>query len=330
MQNINKLFIEIFNYTKDIPKDAKRKHLLLFVLTFFSTTLNQFLLGTSSDIFSDFLIAISYSVPLMIILLAHEMGHFLYAKRYNVDATLPYFIPLPFISPIGTLGAFIKMKSLPPDKNALLDIAFWGPAMSFSLAIPFSIAGIMMSEVIPITPDLGGLYFGEPLIFKMILHSIKDVPAGHDVLLHPMAFAGWVGFLVTAINLFPIGQLDGGHIAYAVLGKRQKSLAYLFMGIIILLSFDFFGWIFFAAMIYFMIGIQHPPYLENSNFKLNRKQKRMAVLSILMLIFSFIAVPVTIKEDPSQIVPPPSSPKTPDGEFSVQFIENRNKTYKKI
>jgi len=295
---------ELKTYLKEVPDNTLRKHYFLFFLTFLSATFTQYGLIVEDDEIIKLLLSFSYSIPVMIILFSHEMGHYIFAKRYKVEATLPYFIPFP-LNQVGTLGAYIRMKSMPPDKSSLLDIAFWGPAMSFLVSIPVTIVGLILSKNFPVTQQSEGFHFGTPLIIEFLARVFTDFSADAYLISHPLVFAGWVGFLVTAINLFPIGQLDGGHIAYVFFGKRQKSISLLFMIIIFLLSFEFLGWLFFAAMIYIMIGIEHPPLFERHREHLNKKRKKMAFLSAAMLILCFIPVPIHIDED--ALTPPPNS-----------------------
>lgn len=279
----------------DIPRDEWTKHGVLFILTFLSTTATG-LFMTDAQGLPRLMLALSYSVPIMIILTGHEMGHYISARLYGVPVSLPYFIPLPFLSPFGTMGAFIRMRSMPPDRRSLFDIAFWGPAMSFFLSIPFLVIGLYLSEVHRILPNFNGFIYGDSLLTKLAAGLFFNVPNGYEVYIHPMAFAAWAGFFVTAINLFPIGQLDGGHIAYAVLGKRQREISYLFLAILIFLSFEFSGWFLWILILIFM-GLNHPPLPSEyfHNHPLDSKRKKMALFSAVMLILCFVPYPVQQK-----------------------------------
>ena len=160
-----------------------------------------------------------FAVPLLAILLCHELGHYVAARRHRVDASLPYFIPLPFL--FGTLGAIIRMRGRIRERNALLDIGAAGPLAGMAVALPVVVYGIATSEVRPTQPGVW-LLEGHSLLYKGLLLAIHGgVPQGHDIYLNAVALAGWVGLFVTMLNLIPVGQLDGGHVAYALLGERQ-------------------------------------------------------------------------------------------------------------
>lgn len=166
-----------------------------------------------------------YAVPLMSILLCHEFGHYFAARIHGVPASLPYFLPLPVLSPFGTLGAVIAMPERIRSRNALLDIGSAGPLAGMVVAVPVLVLGLMLSHV---QPQPTGFYMqeGQSLFYWLLKYLVKgSIPAGHDVMLHPTATAGWVGLFVTMINLLPWGQLDGGHIAFALLGPLQNRIA---------------------------------------------------------------------------------------------------------
>ena len=164
-----------------------------------------------------------FAVPLLAILLAHEFGHYIAARIHNVPASLPYFLPMP-ISPVGTMGAIITMRRRIESRKALLDIGASGPLAGMVVALPVLVWGLLHSEVKPITEP--AMLEGQCLLYSLIKQAtVGSIPEGSDVFLHPTAFAGWVGLLVTMINLVPVGQLDGGHVAYALLGKKQDSVA---------------------------------------------------------------------------------------------------------
>jgi membrane-associated protease RseP (regulator of RpoE activity) len=175
----------------------------------------------------------TFAVPLLAILLFHEFGHYIAARLHRVDASLPYFIPLPFLSPFGTMGAVIQMRGRIRSRNALLDIGASGPLAGLVVAIPVLAIGLSLSEVGP-TPE--GHYWqeGQSLLYMAMKRVILGpIPVGHDVMLHPTAFAGFAGLLVTMMNLVPWGQLDGGHVAYALLGARQNRYARVFRALLI-------------------------------------------------------------------------------------------------
>ncbi len=203
-----------------------------------------------------------YAVPLMTILICHEAGHFIQARRYGVRATLPYFLPMP-ISPIGTMGAVIAMEAHVGDRKALFDIGITGPLAGLVPTIVCCTLGLHWSKL---APDMSP--WGQPLLFKGLAYlTFGRLPEGTDILLHPMAFAGWVGLLITALNLFPIGQLDGGHILYGLLRRRAHSVAW---GILVaaaatvLIVGTLFGqpavlgWLVMISLLLAM-GPRHPP-----------------------------------------------------------------------
>jgi membrane-associated protease RseP (regulator of RpoE activity) len=166
-----------------------------------------------------------FAVPLLTILLFHEFGHYIAARLHRVDASLPYFIPLPFLSPFGTMGAVIAMRGRIRSRNALLDIGASGPLAGLLIALPVLAYGLSLSTV---GPQLSGHYMqeGQSLLYLALKRVVLGpIPAGYDVQLHPTAFAGWVGLFVTMLNLLPWGQLDGGHVAYAIFGKKQDHFA---------------------------------------------------------------------------------------------------------
>ena len=169
---------------------------------------------------------LSFSAPLMAILLAHELGHYIAARLHRVPSSPPYFIPLP-IGPLGTLGAVIAMPDRIEKRDALLDIGAAGPLAGMCVAVPVLIYGIIESPVGPAGQSAEAyLQEGHSLLYMALLYWLKGpFPAGHDIQLTPTAFAGWVGLLVTMINLIPAAQLDGGHVAYALLGRRQEYVS---------------------------------------------------------------------------------------------------------
>jgi len=294
-------FILLIKSIQKYSPEERQKRFLFFLVTLISMTVTY---GTfiGGDLSFRLINGFIYSFSLMTILLSHEFGHFLQAKKYGVECTLPFFIPLPFISPFGTMGAFIRIKSTPPTLKGLFDISFWGPAMSFSLSIPALFIGLYLSEVIPSEYEYSlfiakesPLIFGSSLLISMIENLLLDIPTGYAVVMHPMAYAGWVGIFVTAINLMPVGQLDGGHIAYAFLGKTQKYIAYLFLFLLIILAFDVYAWLFWAFLLLFL-GIRHPilkiPAPEKT--KLNKTRLAFAIFAAFMFIVSFIPAPITV------------------------------------
>jgi membrane-associated protease RseP (regulator of RpoE activity) len=185
----------------------------------------------------------------MSILLAHELSHYIASRKHNVEATLPYFIPAPTL--IGTFGAFIKMKSPVTTRKALLDIGISGPLAGFIVSVIVSVIGLYLSRVVPVQETKDALSLGDSLLFSTLSQLILDYqPGSEDVLLHPVAFAGWIGFFVTSLNLLPIGQLDGGHIAYSLFGERHAYLSKGLIPILFLLGiFLWEGWALWAIVL---------------------------------------------------------------------------------
>jgi len=231
-----------------------------------------------------------YAAVLITILLGHELGHYLTCRRYGIDATLPFFIPAPTL--IGTLGAFIKIKSPITRKQQLFDIGAAGPLTGFILALPALFIGLSLSKIVPALPKNESIVFGEPLLLKMIIGLLfKRIPPGSDILLHPVAFAGWVGILVTAFNLFPLGQLDGGHIFFALVGRKAVYLAKLFLGVFLVMGIFFWvGWFVWALLI-LLLGLKHPRVFDE-DVPLSPGRKAIGVLIVGIFILSFIPDPV--------------------------------------
>jgi len=232
-----------------------------------------------------------FTLPLMAILGVHELGHFFMARRRKVAASLPFFIPS--VPPLGTFGAFISLRDPIPNRKSLLEIGVAGPLAGLALAIPIGILGLILTnmEARPVPLDIGS----EGLVrisFPMIYLWLEElVPLQGDYLLHPTAFAAWVGFLVTALNLLPAGQLDGGHIARALLGPNAKYASWAAIAALIALSFYYWSWLLFAILILFL-GAKHPPPLNDIN-KLDTRRKMVGVFAFVVLIIAFVPVPMT-------------------------------------
>ena len=203
-----------------------------------------------------------YAIPIMTILLSHELGHFFMCRKYNVEATLPYFIPIPF-PPFGTFGAVIKMKGYIPSKKALFDIGAAGPIAGLVFAIPIIVIGLCCSKVIP-THGAHYMSLGEPILFSVIAKIVfGTVAEGYDIFLHPLAFAGWAGLFVTALNLLPVGQLDGGHIMYALLGEKSKIVFKIgVFGFCVIAILVYQGWVLFAILL-LLFGFRHPAPVDS-------------------------------------------------------------------
>jgi membrane-associated protease RseP (regulator of RpoE activity) len=250
-------------------------HVLLFLLTVAST---YFVGGPL------------YSAALMSILLAHEMGHYLMSRRYGIPTTLPYFIPFPF-SPFGTFGAVIKMKGIIINKKALFDVGVAGPLSGFLVSLPFIVLGIKFSTIQLVGGNMSYLQLGDPLMFKLLQHIlIGQIPEGYDLVLHPFGYAGWVGLFVTALNLLPIGQLDGGHIVYAVFGDRSKWIfGAVLTGLGIMAVFYSPAWLTLILLL-LIFGMRHPEPLD-ADTELDGRRKFLAFVILLIFLLSFTPVP---------------------------------------
>jgi len=269
-------------------------HLLLFILTLLST-LTVGAVQSGVDVLKEpgqIYKGIPFAVTLMVILLSHELSHYFTSKRHGVKATLPYFIPAPTI--IGTFGAFIKMKSPIVTRQSLIDIGASGPIAGFIISVIATIVGLNMSEVVTTTQTAGALNLGDSILFSFLSRAILGVTShGHDVLLNPVAFAGWIGLFVTSINLIPVGQLDGGHIAYALLGERHVHLSVVL--IIVMAGLGLFlweGWGVWAILLV-ILGFRHPPVLY-WEIPLDNKRKFIGWFALVIFILTFIPVPFQI------------------------------------
>src|SRR2546425_9583902 len=231
--------------------------------------------------------AIFFSIPLLTILGSHEMGHYLVAKHYKVQASLPFF--LPSAPPLGTLGAFISMRDPIPNRRALLDIGVSGPLVGFAIAIPVTLAGLALSTASTALPPNAVGEAIRPSILFSFLSLFFPLPSSFS--LHPLAFAGWVGLFVTAINLLPAGQLDGGHVARALLGRRQFYVSWAAVLVLFSLSFvtTYPGWFIFGFLI-LMLGVRHPPPL-NDLTRLDPARKLVGIVAAPLLIVTFVPQP---------------------------------------
>ncbi len=229
-----------------------------------------------------------FSLAIMAILLAHEMGHYLTCRYYGISASLPYFIPAPTI--VGTMGAFIRIRSPIHHRAALLDVGIAGPIAGFVLAIPALLIALTQSRFV--VPDpAGGFGLGEPLIFKLLEFLMGKVPPpGMDLDLHPIGLAAWFGFFATALNLLPVGQLDGGHIAYALFGRVHKRISQGFLFSLIPLGIFYWqGWLLWTTVLLF-IGLRHPMTLDDS-IPLSRRHIWLGWIALAMLVLCFTPMP---------------------------------------
>jgi membrane-associated protease RseP (regulator of RpoE activity) len=234
-----------------------------------------------------------FAVSMLAILAAHEFGHYLTARRLGSPTSLPYFIPMPF-GPFGTFGAFITMSMPPRNRRHLLAIGAAGPLAGLVLAIPILIFGLSLSRVVPLPP--GGYQMeGNSLLYagvKMLMFGRFLPSGGEDVFIHPVAFAGWAGLLVTALNLIPAGQLDGGHIAYALLGARgARWVTWAVLAALMGLSFLWVGWILWLALVFIFGRLQDMPLDEIT--ELTTGQRLLAAVMVAVFLLVFVPVPLT-------------------------------------
>jgi membrane-associated protease RseP (regulator of RpoE activity) len=294
------------------PRPRYWLHGILFALTFLSTLIvgaqmqSNFahslpLFSLEQDLYplqwiwqqpSRLLLGLPFACTLLAILLAHELGHYLMCRRYGIEASLPYFLPFP--SFIGTLGAFIRIRSRIRSRAELFDIGVAGPIAGFVVAIPVLIAGVLLSRVAPQVTHASDIQLGMPLVFYLcapLLHVAgAHVASLGDVYWHPVAVAAWTGFLATALNLLPGGQLDGGHILYAVFPRAHKYASRgLIVALLVMSPFLWAGWLVWSVML-LGFGRRHP-YVSVSP-GLTRGRKLLAVGALAILVVSFMPAPL--------------------------------------
>lgn len=279
---------------------APQKRLLpavLFVITVITTVTAGALYEGADIIHYPGLIAkgVPFSLSLLLILGTHELGHFIASRRHGVVTTYPTFIPGPPIPPmIGTFGAVIKIKSPITTRNALVDIGAAGPLSGFAVAVIVTAIGLKYSTVMPLRHTGGSLGLGDSLIFYILSYAVVGpVPEGYDVYLHSVAFAGWIGFFVTAMNLLPMGQLDGGHIVYALIGPRHRLFSIFMVAVLVLLGIVAWpGWLLWALLIT-IIGMWHPP-VPDRHMPMDGRRKAVSALAAAVFILTFMPTPFYI------------------------------------
>jgi membrane-associated protease RseP (regulator of RpoE activity) len=308
----------------------KRVNVILLILTtlsvIFAGTLYAYV-GPEPHNVSDWVTGILNSLPnglafaasLMAILLAHEFGHYLAGRYHKTHVTLPYFIPFP-LSPFGTMGAFIQLKEPPRNKRILLDIGIAGPIAGLVIAIPILLLGLSLSRLDTIRVGAGQIFTleGNSLLYLLAKYAVfgqllphpssygdvspllywvryfftsQPMPVGGtDVMIHPVAWAGWAGLLVTALNLVPAGQLDGGHVIYVLLGKRARALWPFILAILVLLGFVWSGWWLWALLIFFLGRLYAEPLDQIT--QLDSPRVAVAILGIVLFLLVFTPVPL--------------------------------------
>ena len=280
------------------PKPPRRLlHLGLLLATVITTVIAGALQQGVNPLETPELLSkgIPFSFTLLLILGAHEMGHYLVSRRHRLDVTLPYFIPappIPFI--IGTFGAFIRIRSPIRDKRALLDVGCSGPLIGVLVSIPVILIGLKLSTVTVMGGGEETLTLGEPLLFKLLSRlALGPMTPEENVILHPVAFAGWIGLLVTALNLIPVGQLDGGHVAYALFPEYQRYISLGSIGLLVVCGVLFWsGWLLWAVLLVFL-GWRHPPPYEFW-VPLDRRRRVLGIITIVVFGLTFSPAPFVL------------------------------------
>jgi membrane-associated protease RseP (regulator of RpoE activity) len=298
-------------------------HLGLFLATVVTTVTfggMSHLVGEVDSWSSLVLGGLPFATALISILLCHEMGHYLMARAYGVDSTLPFFIPVPF--GVGTFGAVIRIRSEMPSRRAVFDIGAAGPFAGFAVALPLYAWGLAHSRVHRLGDlalahsNVGSPYsllralaLGEPLRAgdgtlqlygdSLVTWAVQQLvlgplPPEADVLVHPVAFAAWIGLFITTLNLIPVGQLDGGHVTYALLGARRAAAASRVVSWALLAAGFFlsWNWILWWAIARFLVGVRHPPAYDDE--PLDPRRRALALLALVLFVATFIPVPVTL------------------------------------
>jgi membrane-associated protease RseP (regulator of RpoE activity) len=231
-----------------------------------------------------------FSFAIMSILLGHEMGHYLTCRYYGIDATLPYFIPAPTL--VGTMGAFIRIKSPIQHRAALLEVGIAGPIVGFVLAIPTLVVALAKSGYIAPDPSASGIELGEPIIFKLLEVIMGKIPPpGMSINLHPIGIAAWFGFFATALNLLPVGQLDGGHVSYALFGRIHKRISQVLLFTLIPLGLFYWqGWLLWTTVLLIM-GFRHPVTLDDS-VPLSKRHVWLGWIALAMFLLCFTPMPL--------------------------------------
>jgi membrane-associated protease RseP (regulator of RpoE activity) len=290
------------------PRGARPRlwiHAGLFIATFLTATMagswfweGTFDFGASWPVLVDvsrLAHGVTYAWLLLLILGAHEMGHYLLCRRHDVDASLPYFIPVPLFL-TGTLGAVIRIREAFPTRRVLFDIGVAGPIAGFLVLVPALFVGLSLSTVVPQPSQKEGLLMlGEPLLFRWAMQAVVGtVPSHSTINMHPMVFASWFGMLATFWNLMPFGQFDGGHLAYATIGRPSKWLSLVTVAVaVVLVYFSMISWLVMTVVMLVMLklfGASHPPVL-NDYEPLPPSRYVLALVAILILVLCFMPVP---------------------------------------
>lgn len=271
-------------------------HLALLVATFLTTTIAGGTFSESGGLMGKgtFADGLAFSVPLLLILGMHELGHYVMCRRYGLAATLPYFIPSPFLNMIGTFGALIRIKEPIRDKKSLIDVGAAGPLTGFLVCLPFLFYGVTLAKPISGVPQEGTVYFDYPLIVRFAQKLTGTPPyTSAGVHEHPVFMAAWFGLLVTALNLLPVGQLDGGHVLRALAGRRQPLVSLIVIALAAASAFRGMTWAIFALVTALLVGIRHPP-VEDDDQPLDYGRTLLALACLGVFLLCFSLVPITI------------------------------------
>ncbi|PJZ27102.1 peptidase M50 [Leptospira hartskeerlii] len=282
-------------------------NILLFVLTFFTLTFQDDIFRipylNSATISEIFWVRTPYSISLLGILFCHEMGHYFAARYYGIKTTLPYFLPVPF-SPVGTMGAVIRIKEPIRNKIQLFDIGIWGPAMSLILSVPCIVIGLYNSQLVSLAerttvlqahPGLMDIHFGDSILTYILSQKILGPfdSSLFTVEYNPLAFAGWVGLLITALNLLPFGQLDGGHVVYSLAGEGYRKWIHYLFSAFLLLSLWNYSWILWGLLIYYFIRVEHP-FIPDASYPIGKFRKIFGWSMLLSFLLIFPISPITV------------------------------------
>lgn len=279
------------------PRRVPALNVVLFALTFITTAMAGAFQAGANPLaeWSSITAGFPFAITLMAILLFHELGHYTLAQQHGVEATLPYFIPGPPFF-VGTFGAFIRMKSPPATRRALFDVGAAGPWAGLLVAVPAVLVGLRLSEVHPLGLGDEGLVLGDSILFSFLTRvALGTTPSAATIVLHPVALAGWFGLFVTCLNLLPVGQLDGGHVTYAMFGRAHRWIARVFLLVIAFLGMrGWDGWFVWIVLL-MIIGIDHPPTLDTAT-PLRGSRRLAAWLTVVVFILTFIPEPLTMAE----------------------------------
>ncbi|HTW90878.1 MAG TPA: site-2 protease family protein [bacterium] len=281
--------------TYGFPPPKRRRRLWINALLFVLTIGTTLLVGSFNNGGNPFkhpldmlLLGWPFSLSIILVLGSHELAHFLTARRLGVDATPPYFLPVPHPM-TGTMGAFIRIESPVPTKSALVRVGVSGPLVGFLVALPVSFIGLLLSKSVAVTGS-PGIQLGSPLVFWLMSELLHPkLGPGKDLMLNPVAFAGWLGLFVTALNLLPIGQLDGGHVAYAVFGRRWQKLSWIVIAVLAVLGMFWLGWPFWALLA-IILGLRHPPPMDDLT-PLNKADWRLVAAAVVIMVLTFTPAP---------------------------------------